>query len=100
MRRECGLATALAALRASVRVYPRGHGSRVGLGLLGNHDAFPPGNLLSVQHLCRTYRFRFELPRRFTLSLLWRVFAEKFSTDRYRRLVAGRRLDALPGQAV
>src|SRR6202140_4430463 len=101
MRRECGLAPALTALRASVRVYPRGHGSRVGLGLLGNDDAFPLRDLLAVQHLCRAYRFGVELPRRFTLGFLGRVFVEKFSADRYRRLVAGRRLDALlPGEAV
>src|SRR6202040_3640527 len=101
MRRECGLATALAALRASVRVYPRGHGSRVGLGLLGNDDAFPLRDLLGVQHLCRAYRFGDELSQRFSLGFLGRVFAEKFSADRYRRFVAERRLDALlPDEAV
>ena len=43
----------------------------------------------------------FELPQRFTLDLIGRVFAEKFSADRYRRIVAGRRLDALlPDEAV
>src|ERR1700729_3666855 len=85
---------ALPAVPASVRVYPRGHGSRVGLGLLGNDDAFPLRDLLGVQHLCRAYRFGVE-SQRFTLGFLRRVFAEKFSADRYRRLVAGRRLDAL-----
>src|SRR5271169_5824678 len=100
MRRECGLATAPAALRASVRVYPRGYGSKVGLGLLGNDDAFPLRDLLGVQHLRRAYRFRVELTR-FTLGFLERVFVEKFSADRYRRLIAGRRLDALlSGEAV
>ena len=34
-----GLATTLAALRASVRADPRGHGGRVGLGLVGNDEA-------------------------------------------------------------
>jgi hypothetical protein len=38
------LATALAALRAAVRVNPRRHGGRVGLGLVGNNDAFPLRN--------------------------------------------------------
>ena len=47
----------LAALRASVEVYPRGHGSRVGHGLLGNDDAFSLRDLLGVQHLCRAYWF-------------------------------------------
>src|SRR5271169_6408158 len=101
MRRECGLATALAALRASVRIYPRGQGSRVGLGLLGNDDAFSLRDLLGVQHLCRAYWFGVELHRSFVLGFLGRVFVEKFSADRYRRLVARRRLDALlPGEAV
>ena len=78
-----------------------GHGSRVGLGLVGNDDAFPLRNLLGVQHLCRTYRFGFMLPSRFTVGFLGRVFVEKCAADRYRRLVAGRRLDALlPGEAV
>src|SRR5476651_1105553 len=87
------IATALAVFRASVRVNPRRHGSRVGLGLVGNDDAFPLRNLLGVQHLCRTYRFGAELPSRFTVSFLGRMFIEKFAADRYRRLVAGRRLD-------
>ena len=43
-------------------VYPRGHGSRVGLGLLGNDDAFPLRDLLGVQHLRQAYRFEVELP--------------------------------------
>src|SRR4029077_13632375 len=81
--------------RASVGVYPSGHCSRVGLGLLGNDDAFPLRYLLGVQHLCRVYRFGVGLPKRFTLGFLGRVFAEKFSADRYRRLVARRRLDSL-----
>jgi uncharacterized membrane protein len=47
------------------------------------------------------YRFGMELPRRFTLGFLRRVFVEKFSADRYRRLVAGRRFDALlPDEAI
>ena len=98
-RRSCDRALRRFALR--FEVYPRGHGSRVGLGLLGNDDAFPLRDLLGVQHLCRAYRFEVELPQRFTLGFLGRVFAEKFSADRYRRLVARRRLDALlPGETV
>ena len=82
-------------------VYPRGHGSRVGLSILRNDDAFSLRDLLGVQHLCRAYRFGVELPRRFTLGFLGRVFVEEFAADRYRRSVAGRRLDALlmPGTA-
>ncbi len=75
---------AIAALRASVRANPRRHGGRVGLGLVGNDDAFPLRNLISVQHLCRTYRFGVELPRRFTVGFLWCMFVEKFAADRYR----------------
>ena len=45
-------------------VYPSGHSSRVGLGLLGNDDAFPLRDLLGVQHLRRAYRFEVEHPRR------------------------------------
>ena len=51
-------------------VYPRGHGGRVGLGLLGNDDTFPLRDLLGVQHLCRAYRFGVGLPKRFTLGFL------------------------------
>src|SRR6202162_5296712 len=76
------LATGLAALRASVRVYPRGDSGRVGLGLLGNDDAFPLRDLLGVQHLRRAYWFEVALPRRFSLGFLGRVFVEKFSADR------------------
>ena len=89
---EGGFATALAAFRASVRVYPCGHSSRVGLGLLGNDDAFPLRNPLGVQQLCRTWRFGVELSRRFTFGFLGSVFVEKFSADRYRHLVTGRRV--------
>ena len=71
-----------------------------GPGLLGL-AALPLRDLLGVQHLCRAYRFEVELPRRFTLGFLGRVFVEKFSADRYRRLVARWRLDTLlPGEAV
>src|SRR6202040_3569999 len=73
----------------------KANSSRVGLGLLGNDDAFPLRDLLSVQNLCRAYRFRGERPRRFTLGFLGRVFVEKFLADRYRRLVARRRLAVL-----
>src|SRR6266851_9655112 len=48
-----------------------------------------------------THRFWVEFPSGFTIGCLGRVFAEKFAADRYRRLVAGRWLDALlPAKAV
>jgi DNA-binding protein HU-beta len=43
------LATALAPLRAPVRINPRGHGSRTGHCFVGDDDAFPLCNLLGVQ---------------------------------------------------
>src|SRR5450759_6019015 len=103
LRRRCrlrrrlvgGVATALAALRASIRINPSRHGGRVGLGLVGNDDAFPLRNLLGVQHLSRTYRFRGDLSSLFTVGFLESMFIEKFSADRYRRFVAGGRLDSL-----
>ena len=61
------LATAHAPLGDSIRINPRGHSSRVGLGFLGNDDAFPLRDLLGIQHLCRAYRFGVELPSCFTL---------------------------------
>src|SRR4051812_25818735 len=38
---------------------------------------------------------RFELPSRFSVGSLGRVFAEKLAADRHRRFVTRRRLDAL-----
>jgi hypothetical protein len=40
--------TALVPLGDSIRINPRGHGSRVGLGFLGNGDAFPLRDLLGI----------------------------------------------------
>ena len=91
----------LVARLASVRVNPCGHRGRVGLRIIWDDDAFPLRDLLGVQQLCRTYRLRVEFPSRFTIGCLGRVFAEKFAADRYRRLIAGRWLDALlPARAV
>src|SRR5450631_1167585 len=88
------LATDLAVFCTSVRVNPRGHRSRVGPGI-GDDEAFPLRQLLGVQRLCWAYRFGVELPSRFTLGILGCVFAKELTADRYRRLVAGRWLDAL-----
>src|SRR6516164_7215253 len=90
-----GLATALTAFRPPVRVNPCGHGSRVGLDLVGNDDALPLRNPLGVQQLGRTDRFGLELPALITVDFLGRVLVEELSADRYRRLVALGRLDTL-----
>src|SRR4030081_1845271 len=89
------IAPAPAALAVSVRINPRRHSGRAGLGLVGNDEAFPLCDLLGVQQLGRTDRFGFKLPRRFAVGFLGSVFAEELAADRDRRFVAGRRLDAL-----
>src|SRR6266849_710782 len=66
------------------------HSGRTGLGLVGNDEAFPLRDLLGVQQLGRTDQFGFELPSRFTVGFLGRVFAEELAADRDRRFVAGR----------
>ena len=87
--------TAPAALAVSVRINPRRHRGRAGLGLFGNDEAFPLRDLLGVQQLGQTDRFGFELPSRFTVGFLGCVLVEELASDRDRRFVAGRRLDAL-----
>jgi hypothetical protein len=63
--------------------------------MLGDDEAFPLRDLLGVQQLGRTDRFRCRLPGCFIVGFFRRVFAEELAADRDRRLVAGRRLDAL-----
>jgi hypothetical protein len=103
-RRLCRLIGNLAtapALRASVRVDPRRHGGRTGLGLFGNNETFSLRDLTRVQQLCRTCRFGFVLPSPLTVRFLGCVLAEKFTANRDRRLIPDRRLDALlAGEAV
>jgi hypothetical protein len=73
-RRLCRLIGTLAtasALRASVRVDPRRHGGRTGLGLFGNNEAFSLRDLTRVQQLCRTYRFGYVLSSPLTVSFFW-----------------------------
>src|SRR6516162_162430 len=98
-RNRPALATALAPLGDPIRINSRGHSSRVGLGFLGNDDAFPLRDFLGIQHLCRAYGF--SAPSCFTLGFLGCVFFEKRAAYRYRRFVAVRGFDALlPGEAV
>lgn len=83
------LAPAPAVLRFSVRVDPRRHGGRTGLGFFGNDETFPLRDLICVQQLCRTRRFGLMLPSWITICFLGCVLAKKFTADRDRRLVAG-----------
>ena len=67
----------------------------------GMTTPFPSAIFLAYNICAGLTGLEFELPGRFTLGFLGRVFVEKFSADRYRRLVAGWRLDALvPGETV
>jgi hypothetical protein len=52
---------------------PSGHGSRTGLGFVGNDYTSLPRNLLGKQHLRRTCRFGAKLSRRFNVGFLGRV---------------------------
>ena len=61
----------------------------------GMTTPFPSAIFLAYNICAGLTGLEFELPGRFTLGFLGRVFVEKFSADRNRRLVAGRRLDAL-----
>ena len=61
--------------------------------VVGDDETFPLRQLLSVQQLCWTYRY--ELVGRFAFDLFGSVFAQEFAADRYRRLITGRRFDAL-----
>ena len=58
-RRSCDRACGAC---VSVRVNPRRHRSRTGLGLVGNDEAFPLRDLLGVQQLGRANRFGFSFP--------------------------------------
>src|SRR5205814_8243793 len=95
------LPTALAALRAQVCCNPCGHGSRTGLGLVGNDEPLLPRNLFGERYLRLTWRFGAGLSRRITAGFLGRVPVEECTADGSRFRVSGWRLDALlPGDAV